>query len=278
MAAPTIKPTQEPTAAPTEEPAQEPTAEAAEAPTRIPENSIIVKIEKQPEESTASLENSGKKEVTIDLNESGIVYSETLKKMKEQEIEATFKVGDNIRWTINGNSIDSDSLADVNLKVKTDGGEIPDKKIQELVTDGSHYLELSLSQEGEFGFKAVLTVKMEEGNPGQYANLFYYNKDEIWEFMGASIIDNNRDASFEFEHASEYLIVINDKIMDNALSENVNVVTGEIVQQPEDEAEIIESEVSKEETGKKVLILILILLGSIFIVLGTVLVVNRKSS
>lgn len=310
---PTEKPTERPTAEPTETPTEKPVAEPTEAPTEAPaqdaDNSMVVKIEKQPEEtietspptpstvnsqssesgkkstdtgkkgeSTPIPDNSGKKEVTIDINESGIVYSETLEKMKEEEIKAVFKAGENVTWTIDGNSIDADALADVNLEVRTEGGGIPDEKIQELVTDGSNYLELSLSHEGEFGFKAVLTVKMEEGNPGQYANLFYYNENEVWEYIGASMIDESKNASFEFEHASEYLIVINDKIMDSVLAEKVNTAGEEISKQTDDAETVMENEVSRGEISKKVLILILILLGSIFIVIGTVLIVNKKSN
>ncbi len=37
-------------------------------------------------------------------------------------------------------------------------------------------MQLSLSHEGEFGFTAVLTLKLDKENSGLFANLFYYNK------------------------------------------------------------------------------------------------------
>ena len=85
------------------------------------------------------------------------------------------------------------------------------------VTGERYSINLTLAYDGEFGFKAVLTVNMEAKNAGLYANLFYYNgQSGELEFVCAGEIDAEGNVDLTFTHASDYTIVIDVQSMAKA--------------------------------------------------------------
>ena len=73
---------------------------------------------------------------------------------------------------------------------------------------------MTLLFDGEFGFTAVLSLNLGRVNVGLYANLFYYNtKGEKMEFISSGRIDEDGFASIMINHASDYLIVLDEEPM-----------------------------------------------------------------
>ena len=96
------------------------------------------------------------------------------------------------------------------------GKKIPVEVINN-VTGERYSINLTLAYDGEFGFKAVLTVNMEAKNAGLYANLFYYNgQSGELEFVCAGEIDAEGNVDLTFTHASDYTIVIDVQSMAKA--------------------------------------------------------------
>ena len=74
-------------------------------------------------------------------------------------------------------------------------------------------MNLSLAYDGEFGFRAVLSLNVDAKNAGMYANLYYYNeRTGALEFMSAGRIAADGTAELVFTHASEYTIVIDKEV------------------------------------------------------------------
>ena len=131
--------------------------------------------------------------------------------IKGQDINVVFDMGDGITWTVNGMDITADQMRDIDLGVTTgaDAGQSIPVDVINNVTGERYSMNLSLAYDGEFGFRAVLTVNMDQKNAGLYANLFYYNEDSgELEFICAGEIGTDGNVDLTFSHASDYVVVI----------------------------------------------------------------------
>ena len=145
--------------------------------------------------------------VVIDMNDATEIPRNILKEIKGKDITIVLNMDNGFIWTINGKDVENPETIDMGVKK---GTRIPVKVINE-VTGESEYIEITLSHNGDFGFKAVLTVDMGKNNKGNFANLYYYNKfEEETEIVSSDEIDENGKADLTFTHASEYVIVIDD--------------------------------------------------------------------
>ena len=82
--------------------------------------------------------------------------------------------------------------------------------IVDQVTGDAYSSTITLTHNGEFGFTAVL--RYDAGEPGYYANLYYYNPTKkVATFVTSDKIDDEGFAELTFDHASEYIIVIDEK-------------------------------------------------------------------
>ena len=115
-------------------------------------------------------------------------------------------------WTINGKDIKANNLKDINLQVIVDTNNIPSKTLQALAGDNP-VRQLSLAHEGDFGFKASLTLNMGNEYSGQFGNLYYHDSDGKMVFINAGKIQPDGNVNLEFSHASDYVIVMSDKEM-----------------------------------------------------------------
>jgi len=216
-----------------------------------------------------------KKTVSMDMSKTGMIYARTLEQIKEQGMEVELKVSDRASWLIDGSTIESDGLGDINLGVTFGDSRIPEERLA-ILTENENYVEMSLAHEGEFGFTIVLSVKLEEAQPGQYANLFYYNEETgDFEFMCATVISNGGTADFEFSHASDYVIIISRETKETLVQEK----KGQLEEAKAREAEAIaraKEELPAREPGKAAAIIALILLGSAAIGIAVYLVMKRK--
>ena len=106
---------------------------------------------------------------------------------------------------------------------------------------------------------------MDKKNTGLYANLFYFNEQtgEL-EFICADEIDENGNTRLTFTHASDYIVVVDDKAMS---SEDAEVTNTDSTFGSDDEKNS-STEVNSAKTGNTWLRVWLIVLGTTILVLG----------
>lgn len=155
--------------------------------------------------------------VKVDMNGATVVPGDVLDTIAGKDVTIVFDMGNGITWSVNGNSITTDKVSDIDFSVKVGeeaGNHIPVDVINN-VTGERYSIQISLAYDGEFGFTAVLSINMEAKNVGLYANLFYYNETtgEL-EFICADEIAEDGTADLTFTHASDYTIVIDEAPMD----------------------------------------------------------------
>jgi hypothetical protein len=192
--------------------------------------------DKASEAIEQAIANPGEtKVITVIMNGTDTVPGDIFTQIKGQDVTIVFDMGDGIKWTVDGKSVVSDNIQDINFKVYTDtsANTIPDDIIAEVinnVTGEKYTMNLTLAYDGEFGFTAVLSIGLDKKNAGYYANLFYYNKtSNKLDFICADKIAEDGTANLTFTHASDYTIVI------DAVSLDPDQSSTEITT-PEDEA------------------------------------------
>lgn len=157
---------------------------------------------------------SGGESITISMDGATVVPKDVLEAAQGKDVEIKLDMG-GYTWTINGKDILAEDLKDINLEVKQNSNAIPNKVIQSLAGDNPTQ-QLSLTHNGDFGFKASLTINVGSQYHGQYGNLFYYDSDGKVVFINAGMIDEDGNVTLTFSHASDYVIVMNkQKMSDN---------------------------------------------------------------
>lgn len=167
-------------------------------------------------------ETSGAKDgdvVKVDMNGATVVPGDVLDTIAGKDVTIVFDMGNGITWSVNGKSITTDKVSDIDFSVKVGeeaGNTIPVDVINN-VTGERYSIQISLAYDGEFGFTAVLSINMEAKNAGLYANLFYYNETtgEL-EFICADEIAEDGTADLTFTHTSDYTIAIDETSMDGS--------------------------------------------------------------
>ncbi len=149
--------------------------------------------------------------VSVDMDGATVISKEILEAAKGKDVNIQLNMG-GYTWTINGKDINASNLKDINLEVILDTKNIPSKTLQALAGDNP-IRQLSLAHEGDFGFKASLTVNVGSQYSGQFGNLYYHDSDGKMVFINAGKIHPDGNVSLEFSHASDYVIVMSDKEM-----------------------------------------------------------------
>ena len=178
--------------------------------------------------------------IVVEMNGLSVVPGDVLDEIKEKDVTIVFDMGNGITWSVNGQSITSDKIGDIDFSVTIGTTTIPTDVINN-VTGERQSKQISLAYDGEFGFTAVLSINMEASNAGMYANLYYYNeKTGELEFICADKIAEDGTAELTFTHASDYVIAIDTEPMDKL----------EQVTEPESESQSTEAE--STQTGAEV--------------------------
>ncbi len=154
---------------------------------------------------------AGNKTITISMDGATVVPTAILEAAKGKDIDVVLDMG-TYAWTINGKDIKSASLKDVDLKVNFDTNAVPENLISSLA--GSNPTkQISLAYNGDFGFTASLSFNIGSQYQGKYGNLYYYDSNGKLVFMNAGKITEDGTVSLKFSHASDYVVVINEKSM-----------------------------------------------------------------
>lgn len=179
-----------------------------------PDTTAPVLGKAKTDQAVAQIKNAKEKsKVTIDMKtEDGkaatIIPKDVLEAAKGKDVDVVLQM-DGYSWTINGKDITAKTLEDIDLKVTLNTDNIPEKTVKDLA-NGKKTIQLSVAHNGEFGFTATLTLSLGKEYQGKYGNLYYYNNGKL-EFVSAGKIDTDGNVDLKFKHASDYVIVIDDK-------------------------------------------------------------------
>ena len=134
---------------------------------------------------------------------------EVLEAAKGKDVEIVLDMGD-YSWTINGQDIKASELEAINLEVSLDKEAIAPTVVEKLAGD-KPVQQVSLTHNGNFGFKADLTINLGSEHAGKYGNLYYYDSTGKLVFMNAGLIAADGSVSLNFSHASDYVVVIDEE-------------------------------------------------------------------
>ena len=143
----------------------------------------------------------------IELEDNTVITGETLTNMGIAG-EVELKLDNGVTWDIDLTGTDMAALS-IDLQVDIGSAEIPDEVIGKLNCD--EYMLMSLSHDGEFGFKVKLSIPVTESEQGRYANLYYYNPVTRKTELVDSVLVADSMATFSMSHASDYVITFTDK-------------------------------------------------------------------
>ena len=93
------------------------------------------------------------------------------------------------------------------MEVTIGTNAIPPALVDSLA-EGKPSTQLSLTHNGEFGFRADLTLNLGSGHAGGTGNLYYYDSSGKLVYRNAGEIGADGTISLSFSHASDYVIII----------------------------------------------------------------------
>ena len=144
--------------------------------------------------------------VTIDMKGETKLPASVTKEIAGKDVTVELDMGGGMVWSFNGLDVPKGGVR-LDLGVKTGTKTIPAKVINAL-TGETTTIQLQLNHNGPFGMSLKLSVDLGKKHDGLYANLYIYNpKSGELEFQSAGMISGGK-ASWVFDHASDYAIVI----------------------------------------------------------------------
>ncbi len=160
--------------------------------------------------------------VTFKMNQEADIPGDIFQILKNNKLTAKF-VFDGYRWTVNGNDITGETTGTINFTLTRSEEGLPSQGLKNL-TAGAAYIPLHLNHEGEFGFKAELTLMTSSTDAGLTGNLFYYNKArKSFELISLGKVKENGEVALSFTHASDYALVLSDKPMLSGELKNIKI-------------------------------------------------------
>lgn len=219
-----------PTAAPASKPATTPIPVPATEPTETPVPDTEMPYLKNDtgknswELIAEQLENAPDREVIdVEMNGTTMVPGDIFDTIKGRDVTMVFHMGDGITWTVNGRDVTAAGKnIDLGVVFGGEAGKTIPVEIINNVTGERYSVNLTLAYDGEFGFRAMLTVNMDKKNAGLFANLFYYNEQSgKLEFICAGEIDSQGEVGLTFTHASDYTIIVDRQSMEPGVVENM---------------------------------------------------------
>ena len=144
--------------------------------------------------------------VAIDMKGETKLPASVTKEIAGKDVTVELDMGGGMVWSFNGLDVPKGGVS-LNLGVKTGTKTIPAKVINALTGEATT-IQLQLNHNGPFGMSLKLSVDLGKKHDGLYANLYIYNpKSGELKFQSAGMISGGK-ASWVFDHASDYAIVI----------------------------------------------------------------------
>ncbi len=147
--------------------------------------------------------------ISIDMKKATVIPKEVQEAIQGKSVNIVLNM-DGYSWTLNGMDVAATNLKDIDLEVKVDTNAIPSNIVASIAGD-SPTTQLSLTHNGDFGFRAELSLNLGSEHSGSTGNLYYYDSDGKLIFINAGQIGADGTTSLPFSHASDYVIVIEKK-------------------------------------------------------------------
>lgn len=157
-------------------------------------------------------------EVTIDLSQTGVISSSILELIQGTPVTLNIKLGSGVSCKISGSTVEKIPTDELDLSVERDVKVIPTAIITKYLSkylDNSVLQQIALKHDGTFGFDATysfdLTDLIKDLEDNLLAALYYYDEQQKQLVLQSiSRLNSKNQASFNFEHASCYVLVVSD--------------------------------------------------------------------
>lgn len=169
------------------------------------------------EEADADV-NGGKRTAWITMRFATVAPAKVLEAAKGHNVDVVLEMPGGYSWTING--MDITDAKDINLEVRAK--TVVDQKTVNTLAGNRPTKQISLTHNGDLGFKGTLKWNVGKEYQGKYGNLFWYKTDGTFEFISEGKIDEDGYVDLTFTHASDYVIVMNDTPMSAADADAAN--------------------------------------------------------
>lgn len=148
------------------------------------------------------------------MSASGVIDTDALAAIKGMDIGIKFD-GTDYYWTIYGKNI-SDATKNINLGVTT-GEDIIAERLLVPLSKFEDKKQFRIAHDGNFPFRADLSINVGKEHVGRYANLFILNENTYkLEHIACATVNKQGYATYGMKHASDYVIVIADKKLSNS--------------------------------------------------------------
>ena len=151
--------------------------------------------------------------VTIDLPDGKTkLDKEVFEELAGRDVTLVLNLEEEVSWSIYGLDVpETGNFADTDMGVSMNAGSVP-VDIINAITGEVDTMQMTLAHDGEFGFTLTLTAPLGSKNAGYWANLYYYDEDaESLTFQTSAQIGEDGTAALRFTHASQYVIIIDDR-------------------------------------------------------------------
>ena len=148
--------------------------------------------------------------ITVDMKKATVVPKEVLEAIQGKPIDIVLDLG-GYRWSIGGDEVFASELTDIDLEVTIGADAVPSQLVAS-IAEGKPTTQLSLTHNGNFGFRADLILNLGSENSGGTGSLYYYDSEGKLKFMNAGQIGADGTTSLSFSHASDYVVVIDRKL------------------------------------------------------------------
>lgn len=162
--------------------------------------------------------------VRVNMNGTYELPKDVVSRIQNRNINLELHCGGAV-WTING--LDVTNPKTVNMRVSDRYNKIPASVIDGLNSELTAK-ELRLYHNGDFGFKATLTVGVGKKYNNYYGALYHYNtKTKQLDFVDESLAAD-RQITFELTHASYYAVAFNSVPLYDDISSGAGVTADSI--------------------------------------------------
>ena len=137
---------------------------------------------------------------------------EVFEELSGKDATLEVKVPGGVTWTVNGKDIPAGAdLTDLDLSVDMDTRTIPAEAVNSVAGEAGT-MQLTVKNDGEFGFTMTLTAPVGAKNAGMWANLYHYDEAAgKLVYTASSLVDGNGYASLPVGSAGQYALVLDGK-------------------------------------------------------------------
>ena len=137
---------------------------------------------------------------------------EVFEELSGKDATLEVKVPGGVTWTVNGKDIPAGAdLTDLDLSVDMDTRTIPAEAVNSVAGEAGT-MQLTVKNDGEFGFTMTLTAPVGAKNAGMWANLYHYDEAAgKLVYTASSLVDRNGYASLPVGSAGQYALVLDGK-------------------------------------------------------------------